>query len=49
MLIYITDLYFDFSLGETYYNLKDAQDLRLKLMKLAESVDLIRYIKLFFF
>ncbi len=33
---------FMFSLGETNYNLKDAQELKIKLTKLAESVDSIR-------
>jgi len=33
---------FMFSMGETNYNLKDAQELKIKLTKLAESVDSIR-------
>ena len=33
----------NYSLGETNYNLKDAQELKVKLTKLAENVDSIRY------
>lgn len=34
--------YFIYSLGETNYHLKDAQDLRMKLMKIAETIDVYR-------
>lgn len=36
---------YSFSLGESNYSLKDAQDLRVKLMRMAETMDQVRYVQ----
>ena len=38
-----------FSAGETTYNLRDAQMIRMKVMKLYENIDQLRFVPVIFY